>query len=895
LVEKIGEVGMGVVWKAEDTKLSRLVAIKVLPAGLAEDKQRLARFEREARTLATLNHPNVAAIHGFELVEGVHFLVLELVDGLSLAQMIHKTGPLPVQEAMDVCRQVAEGLEAAHGAGVIHRDLKPGNVIVTEDGKAKVLDFGLAKGIDSGDASSGDPSSGPAALSMSPTATFGGTQDGVVLGTAPYMSPEQARGKRLDRRTDIFSFGSLLFECLTGKAAFPGETVTDTLSAILQNDPDWEALPPRTPRRVRELMERCLEKSPRDRLHDIADARIDLEKTLAGREWTTSGIQRAEAGLPAATAAGSRRRRVRSVVAIAGVLSTILLAGWLGFHMGSSRAIHESLQAELTPPPGVSLSWVGSAPLALSPQGDRLAFLGESKEPVRIMIRSLADGEVRTLEGTSGASFPFWSPDGRWIAFFADEKLKKIQAGGGPVQVLADAHAGRGGTWSRDGVIVFAPDIPGPLLRIPDAGGAPEPATTAPDAGVSNRNPWFLADGDHFLFTVRAYATEPFGRMAVGSLHDPGSRIIVQDASNAQVTDGTLFYVKGGNLLAQAFDEERLAPEGATFPVASGLDYYNARDLGTFSVAGETLVYRKRTRRQTQLAWFDRHGRELESLGEPGFFVGNSLVSGDGSKVALLREEDSGTGTDVWVMDLKRKQLVRSTFLSNPTGFTVALSPSGDRLAVKVQWGGAERGQIAWTQSVTGEGAKEEIPKLASPTVNLGDWSPDGRILLGYEQRLETSQDLVWFDLEAGSEVKTLSGNKFTETNPCFMPGGRWVAYQSDESGRSEIYLVDFPDAKRKLQISKSGGYDPVCNRDPAGILCSGPEGIVFAPVSLDDPVKTGSAEVLVDAGTANRSFAGTPVMFDGQRFLALKYASDPPPEPLRLVRNWKSLLARNP
>jgi hypothetical protein len=477
LVEKIGEGGMGVVWKAEDTKLDRQVAVKILPPEFAKDQQRLGRFEREAKLLASLNHPNVAAIHGFEHVEDSHFLVLELVPGPTLAEMV-KTGPLAVDEALDVCRQVAEGLEAAHSAGVIHRDLKPGNVKVTPDGKVKVLDFGLAKGLEGAVGASSGPD-----LSLSPTVAVGGTQAGVVLGTAPYMSPEQARGKPLDERTDIWSFGCVLWECLTGNLLFTGETVTDVLSAILQTDPDWSALPAKTPPRVRELLSRCLERSPRNRLHHIADARIEIERAVAGREWTTSGIAVAEAVTEVAAAPARPAGFPRGWAGLAAGLALGLIAAFFAIPFLGPEA----------PSPRVRkfrLTTSGGNPLLprLSPDGTRVAFL----EDGRLWIRDLGEIEPREVTGAEDTSL-----------FAALEDLRRGRSARSALRSsrVPRPEQGRRAGLGRGGPCGLQPRIRGHHGRsAAGRAGHVDPGASGgraglPRGGASARRPWIHVRG----------------------------------------------------------------------------------------------------------------------------------------------------------------------------------------------------------------------------------------------------------------------------------------------------------------------------------------------------------------------------------------------------------------
>ena len=566
---QIGEGGMGEVYRARDTKLNRDVAVKVLPAAFAADADRVARFQREARTLASLDHPNIAIIHGLEQAGDVHALVMELVPGDDLSQRIGR-GAIPIDEALPIAKQIAGALEAAHERGIIHRDLKPANIKVRADGTVKVLDFGLAKVLEPFGASS-DVSQPP------PTAM---TQPGMVLGTAAYMSPEQARGLAVDKRTDIWAFGCVLYETLTGRAVFSGDTLSDTIAAIFDREPHWKALPEHTPSSVRRLLRRCLEKDPKRRLPDIADARLEIDEA----ETTPSDAR-------AGPTVSSRIARVRTRERVGWIIAAACLTGLvatLAFNRAGSGdrtpADIPSYSTSIVLPAGVSL-WSGNPPgrFVLSPDGRRLAMVAsDSTGRSMLWVRPLDSRVAQALGGTEGATYPFWSPDSRFIAFLAQNKLKKIGVAGGEVVTLCDASFGSSGAWNRDDVILFTPKGNSPLYRVSASGGTPTQVTTLETASgdVQHSFPFFLPDGRHFLYFVvgsQASRTVPRG-VYVGALDStaPG-KLIEPGGSNAKYANGHLIFLRNGALLAQPFDVGRLELGGA--PVVSRRSHPDDRDL----------------------------------------------------------------------------------------------------------------------------------------------------------------------------------------------------------------------------------------------------------------------------------------------------------------------------
>ncbi|HKZ31056.1 MAG TPA: protein kinase [Vicinamibacteria bacterium] len=618
VVAPIGAGGMGEVYRARDPRLGRDVAIKSLPELSRADPDRIARFEREARILASLNHPHIAAIYGLEEVGATRFLILELVEGGTLMERLAR-GPLSVSEALTIACQVADALQAAHEKGIIHRDLKPGNVALTAEGEVKVLDFGLAKAIES--------------TPESPTGEFEGTRSGVILGTAAYMSPEQARGLPLDKRADIWAFGCVLYELLAGRHPFSGATISDRITAILAQEPDWTALP--GPPGVQGLVRRCLQKEPRRRLQDIGDARIELEEALSGA--AASGPLKASSPAFFAPAAASRER-VAWIVAGVSILALIS-----ALTIGRRRVSPDS-----TPPQAYSASvllpdlrlWGGgpSGRFALSPDGSRLAVVAtDSSGKTLLFVRPLNAPVAQPLAGTDGASFPFWSPDSRFVAFLAGGLLKKVDVSGGLTTTLCEATLSSTGAWGKDGVILFTPKGSSPLHRVPAAGGTPSPVTTL-DASAGDVQHWypsFLPDGRHFLYFVvgsKAQGITDARAVNVGSL-DPGEphKLVLEGGTNAKYANGHLVYLRKGTLLAQPFDLERLELHGDAVHLVEHVQIAGA-SAGTTGVAGaitvsETgvLAYQAGLGTRSQLTWYDRSGKPIKLLGEPGDLADVSL------------------------------------------------------------------------------------------------------------------------------------------------------------------------------------------------------------------------------------------------------------------------------
>ncbi len=868
IVEPIGKGGMGEVYRARDTRLGRDVAVKVAAEKFSE------RFEREARAIAALNHPNICQLYDV----GDNYLVMELIDGPTLAERV-KESAIPLEESLKIAQQITAALEAAHEKGIIHRDLKPGNIKITPQGVVKVLDFGLAL-VAAAPASAGD--SDPI---NSPTLTMRATQAGMILGTAAYMSPEQARGKPLDRRTDIWAFGVVFFEMLSGKQLFgqlnAGETVSDILAAVLRHEPDWEQIPAST----RRLLKRCLEKDPGKRLRDIGDAWALLEDVGQGHALPTESSPQG-----VALRHGALRH---PMLAWAAALALAIALGALTFiHFRETQPETPVLRASILPPPKTSFDFqLTHGPMAVSPDGRRLVFAATSSDgKSRLWVRPLDSLTAQPLLGTESATFPFWSPDNRFVAFFAGGKLKKIDASGGPPLTLADAPTARGGTWSPAGVIVFAPMNTGtPLQRVSEAGGVASPATTidVSKGGGSQRSPWFLPDGRHFL-----YEQSFGGRLAihVAALDSREDHAIVEADSNAIYSQGHLLFLRQNTLMAQSFDLKRLVLTGEAVPVAEQVQQIMSPAIGCFSVSSTGLLAYQAggAGGGLRLTWFDRSGKLAGTLGEAANF-GNIEFSPDRRSLAARVVDQTGNA-DIWIYDVARGLRTRFTF--DPAAeLVVVWSPDGRSVVFNSN---RKANFDLYRKSSNGVGVEELLyaDNLAkTPT----SWSPDGKLLLYHAADPTAGFDLLTLPLAGDPKPVPFVRTAFNEQNGHFSPDGRWVAYQSNDSGNNEIYAAPFPGPGGKRQISTGGGTFPRWRRDGKEIFYIGSDQrLTAAEVAIKgDTLEVQAVRPLFGpVYTAGASYVYD-VSADGQRILMAVPPAQGSSEPVTLVQNWASGLKK--
>ncbi len=882
----LGVGGMGVVYRAKDTRLGREVALKVLPAALTTDAARLGRFQREARLLASLNHPNIATIHGIEDAGGDPAIVMELVEGQTLGERLGTASResvrtpryrpsasqgLSVREALQFARQIADALDAAHEAGVIHRDLKPANIKITPDGRVKVLDFGLAKVMTRPTFADG---------TAGPTDAVDRTSEGVILGTAGYMSPEQARGEAVDKRTDIWAFGCVLYEMLTGHAAFPGNTIPDILAGVLEREPDWALLPTTAPPAVRRLLERCLEKDSKRRVRDIGDAAIEVGDAIT-------------APAKVAQRPGSVPRWIWGLVS--GFVVVGLALGWTIAHL-RQPAVVENRAVRLTVNPPVGTEFGVDTGGAISPDGRMLAFVTRSSGAIKLWVRPLNSLLARELPGTDAATFPFWSPDGRSLGFFAAGKLKRIEVAGGLPTLICDVGAGRGGTWNEEGVILFNSVNDGPLLRVSAKGGTPVPLTTVDRAQGENSHRWphFLPGGRRFLYFVRTASPENSG-VHLGSLDGPSQKsLLLRVPTNAIYApdrgkaSGHLLWVRDGTLMAQPFDPAQGQTTGEPVDVAEGVAFGSASRLGVVSASNDgTLLYEGAGIRRYQLTWFDRDGKQLGEVGRPDEYTG-LRISPDGNRVAFTR---SG---DVWQMESARGIPTRVTFGG---GFDPLWSPDSERIAY---WKGAPPNLFAHRTNGTGD---EERLVESHDSLTTQDWSPDGRFLLyrvnSNDLSSKTRLDLWVLPMTGNRKPMPFLSTPFLEGHGQFSPDGKWVAYTSDESGGSEVHVRSFPDGGTKLPVSSKGGDWVRWRSDGREMFYIAADGklmsVAVQPIS--GSLEMGTPRPLFTIPfTLSPSGGPAPYTYDvvpeGQRVLAVVPVGDAASQSMTVTLNWQAELS---
>jgi serine/threonine protein kinase len=887
----LGVGGMGEVYRAHDARLHREVAIKVLPSALANDQERLARFDREAQVLASLNHPHVAQVYGLEEADGVPALVMELVEGPTLAELIarYPDARLSLARVLGIAWQIADGLAAAHEKSIVHRDLKPSNIALTENGDVKILDFGVAKSL--------------AAPAATTERAPGGTEAGMVLGTPAYMSPEQARGLAIDRRTDIWAFGCVLYELLTGRGPFAAMTPSDSLAAVLEHEPDLTLLPPETPAAVRSLLRHCLEKEPGRRLREIADARLAIEDARQEPIDERSRPDGRDRGPGRALL--PMRSRVLWMLAGLGVMAAVAGVGvaWLLYGRVSS-ADTRRIVTSLVLPRGTRLS--GSDPLAMSsesrfaisPDGLRLALVAaDASGRPRLWLRELASAVFQSLAETEDASFPFWSPDSASIGFVAAGRLKTIRVyGGGPVTV---SEAGfRTASWSRDGLILFTPAGRSPLYAVPARGGARRQVTTLDTASgeVQHSYPSFLPDGRHFLYfsygSVTGGALDPKG-VFVGSLDgSPTGRLLLAGAAQARYASGHLLFVQGGTLMAQPLDLERLVLRGTPFPLVEDVKLSTAGATGAaagYSVSDNgVLAYQAALRTESRPVWFDRAGTQVAALGAPADY-GDVALSPDGARLAVSVVDPARSTRDLWLYDTDGRPGQRLT-VDPGDEFAPVWSPDGRRLLFSATKGGLV--DLYITDLSAAASSPLEVDTLRQGRFAT-DWSRDNRFFMyiGGGRAIATS-DLWVAPVANPRQARPLLDSAFIETHGRVAPTGRWLAYTSNETGRLEVYADRFPDRGAKRIVSVGGGGWPRWSRDGTELYYLSPDSNLMA-------VAVRATRERLDSSAPSRLFAVRPrppvrldaysydVSPDGRRFVVNTLIEEPASTVITLVLNW--------
>ena len=883
IVGSLGAGGMGEVYRARDTRLHRDVAIKVLPDLFAGDPERLARFEREAQTLATLNHSNIAHIYGVvDLPGGGRGLVMECVDGEDLAHRLAR-GRLPLDDALAIARQIAEALETAHEHGIVHRDLKPANVVIGGDGAVKVLDFGLAKAVAPSGAVSG------AALE-SPTFTAHATQFGLIVGTAAYMAPEQARGKAVDRRADIWSFGVVLYEMVTGRRAFEGEEISDVLAAVLRQDIDWTALPAGAPLRLRQLLERCLERDPKLRLRDIGEARVTIAKLESGAPDSSSTTAPVLAAAPRST-----WMRTAIAAAAAAVLTAAailaLLRPW-----ARSAATPAVGRFSLLPPPGTEL-YPDSTGVAVSPDGTMVAFVvgGITRSESQLWVRPLGSMTPRRLDDADGASLPFWSPDGRRIGFFSGTKLKTIAVSGGRSEVLCDAPGGRGAAWNAANVIVFAPDAGGPLYRISANGGSPTPVTSLDTTKkeYAHRFPTFLPDGDHFLYASLPGHNGQFDIYAESLSGGAASRTRIGAMESAPVyANGWLLYSRQGVLIAQAFDAASLALRGDPIQLEDepsmvldpSLSFTAARPVSV-STNG-TLAYYSSPSLNTVAEWYDDQGRPAGTLDIPQGHYEHVTISPDGSHAVFVKSI-SPSESSLWLVDLTRGSAVP---LSSGKGRndSPVWSPDGSRVVFAADRAGPQNIYI----KTVGDAAPEQVLFQSDVVFKLpASWSPDGAWITINQLDPATAQN-IWLLPSGGGALKAFYAGATRDNPGPVSPDGRWLTHVSDDTGRFQLYVQSFPTPGHRVQVSQSGAVTMWWTADSRQLLYLGDDMRTLWRVGVTPAGEGLSIGTPVKLGVLPPNIAWVSAMPDRRKFLALAPERTGTPS-MTVVQNWRAALPR--
>ena len=861
---------MGEVFKARDTRLDRTVAIKVLPAELATDPQFRERFDREAKSISALNHPNICTLYDVGQDSGVDFLVMEHLEGDTLAARLAR-GPLPLPDVLKIAAEIAGALDTAHRHGIVHRDLKPGNVMLTKTG-AKLLDFGLAK-------TAGAPAVSGSGGSMLPTTPPSLTSHGTILGTFQYMAPEQVEGEEADARTDIFAFGIVLFEMLTGRKAFEGKTQASLLGAILKDQPPpISTMQPVTPPALDYLVRTCLAKDRADRFQSAHDLLLQLR-------WIAEGGS--AAGVPAPVVA-RRRSRERIAWMAAAMLGAIALgAGALAVvHLRETPARLDPVQFTIAAEENTTL---GLAQFGVSPDGRQLVFVAATKTVSMLWVRPLATLAARALPGTEGASLPFWSPDGRDVGFFAGGKLKRVSVAGGPPMVLCDAPGGGGGTWNRSNVIVFAPSAASPLHKVDAAGGISTPATTLDKGETAHRWPSFLPDGEHVLY-VAARGTSR--ELHIASLGATETTSLGATESHGSFAAGHLLFIRGGTLMAEPFDPSSRRKTGDPFPVAEQVPVGNTgRALFAVSDTGVLAYFRGGNVPMSRLTWMDRAGRTLSTVGDVGAYFNLSL-SPDERRVAVAQIAPPAQTRDIWLIDLARADTATRLTFDPATEADPIWSPDGSQVLFNSSRTGAFNS--AFLRAADGSG--QDVPVVTTEALfDSPDWSHDGRTVAFTGAGAQTNRDLWILPLSGDRKPVVFLQTPFNEECPAFSPDDRWIAYNSDASGRFEVYVRSFASGGGQFQVSRNGGWAPRWRGDGKEIFFLALDGTMMAAdITIAKEIQAAVPRALFPTPLLRTSDKHTyAVTKDGNRFLYLAPDQRQASVPITVVLNWPGMVKK--
>ena len=875
----LGAGGMGEVYRARDTRLERSVAIKILPAQFSSDPVRKQRFEREAKTISSLNHPHICVLYDVGNQDGTDYLVMECIEGETLAKRLEK-GPLALDQMLKYGAQIADALDKAHQNGVVHRDLKPGNIMLTTTG-AKLLDFGLAR-----------PTTIPATLAtvtaMAP-AHSPMTQEGTLVGTFQYMSPEQVEGKELDGRSDIFSLGAVLYEMLTGKKAFEGKSQLSVVSAILEKEPHAiSAMKPFTPPVLDHAIQQCLAKNPEERWQRAVDLGLEMK-------WL------AESGSGARAPTSQERLRPGwHRLALALAASVTLIAAVLAFEHFNSKPSPEAhvVRFTISPPQNGAFVFNGvEGGAVLSPDGRSVAFIGRLNKATQLWVRKLDSFASRPLSGTEGVVTAFWSPDSSNLGFFTQDKLKRIATSGGPAQTLCEVHDSRGGSWGRLDVILFG-RVVGGVYRVAASGGVPERVTTlnADRQEVTHRWPCFLPDGKHFFFMASPLGiVSPENSIYVGSLDGKETKLMFHGSSPIAYAMGHALYIEDKVLMARPFDPTKLDFIGDAIPLAENIQFNPIISNGVFSASqnGVLLYQQGSFTSSASLLMFDREGRQLSSIGDPGAYTGPRL-SPDGKRLLYVQIDPSGGKNDLWIRDLASGQL--RLLASNQRPLGPAWSPDGQRVAYS---GVKGRVPAIYVKPANTVGAEQEVWRLTDSFVYSIDWTSDGKFLIFTELLSSTGKSRLAKLPTAGNagpiSVLEASGANFGYAR--VSPDGKWIAYRTDESGTDEIYVSSFPNVAGKLQVSVAGGSMPCWSGDGKELYYLTPENKLMAAElkEANGLLQVVATKTLFQTAAAPTRTGGSPydVTPDGKRFLVDTQTSDQTSALLNVVENWTAELKK--